>query len=89
LTVSAPYRVEITPSAWKALAALPAKIQRRIDAAILLLSEEPRPPRSVKLEGALYRIRVGDHRIVYEVRDDVLLVVVVRVAHRREVYRNL
>ena len=84
------YRVELTSKARRELAALPRDAQERIDARILALSEEPRPPGSKKLEGEddLYRIRVGDYRIVYRVDDKVLVVLVVRIGHRREVYRT-
>jgi mRNA interferase RelE/StbE len=63
---------------------------RRVDERILALAEEPRPPRAVKLQGAegYFRIRVGDYRVVYAIEDDVLIVLVVRIGHRREVYRG-
>lgn len=53
--------------------------------------EDPRPKDAIKLAGqdGLYRVRVGDYRIVYQLRDEVLLVVIVRVGHRREVYERL
>ena len=56
---------------------------------ILALAEEPRPPGVVKMHGGggYYRLRVGDYRVVYAIEDDVLLVLVVRIGHRREVYR--
>ena len=62
---------------------------RRVDARILALAEEPRPPAAVKMQGpeGYYRVRVGDYRVVYAIEDDVLLVLVVRIGHRREVYR--
>jgi mRNA interferase RelE/StbE len=84
------YRVELTTKARRELAALPRDAQERIDARILALSEEPRPSGSKKLEGIddLYRIRVGDYRIVYRVDDKVVVVLVVRIGHRREVYRQ-
>jgi mRNA interferase RelE/StbE len=83
------YRVEIARRAVKALAALPRKEQQRVRAAIDLLAENPRPPGCVALTGEAhaYRVRVGDYRIVYEVFDDRLVVQVVRVGHRRDVYR--
>jgi len=64
---------------------------RRVDAAILALSDNVRPAGCVKLSGLsdLWRIRVGDYRVVYEIRDRQLIVLIVGVAHRREVYRNL
>ena len=65
-------------------------MQERLKPRILALGEDPRPPQAVKLTGQnAYRIRVGDIRVIYEIHDRVLLVVVLRVAHRRDVYRNL
>ncbi len=83
------YRVELARRATKALAALPRQEQQRVRAAIDLLVEAPRPPGCVAMTGerSTYRVRVGVYRIVYEVHDDVLLVQVVRVGHRRQVYR--
>jgi len=65
-------------------------VVRRLDRAILELANNPRPPGCVKLAGAddLWRIRVGDYRVVYEIRDRQLIVLIVAVAHRREVYRG-
>jgi len=84
------YRVEIARRAVKALAALPRKDQQRVRAAIDLLAETPRPPGCVALAGEdrAYRVRVGDYRIVYEVFDDRLVVKVIRIGHRRDVYRK-
>ena len=84
------YRAEIARRALKSLALLPRNEQQRIKAVIDLLSGEPRPPRCVSLVGEanVYRVRVGDYRVVYEVHDDRLLVQVVRVGHRRDVYRK-
>jgi mRNA interferase RelE/StbE len=83
------YNVQILPSAACELAALPAKFRERMNARIRSLASDPRPFGTVKLHGspALYRSRVGDYRIVYEIRDQILVVLVVKVAHRREVYR--
>ena len=85
------YRIVVTRRAEKDLAALPKAALRRIDAKILSLASAPRPAEAVKLKGAdtLYRVRVGDYRIVYEVQDDAVVIVIVRVGHRREVYRGL
>lgn len=84
-----PYRVELKPSAARALRKLDADVQRRIIARVETLAENPRPPGAERLEGMrdLYRIRAGDYRIIYQVADKVLLVLVVRVGHRRDVYR--
>lgn len=84
------YRVELTPAARRDLRSLPREVLRRIDPQISALAEEPRPPGARKLAGAehLYRVRVGAYRIVYEVQDAVVVVTIVRVAHRRDVYRR-
>jgi mRNA interferase RelE/StbE len=83
------YTIEIAPAAERALKKLQADIQKRIIKALLKLQEDPRPAGVKKLSGEddLYRIRVGDYRIVYQIRDNELVVLVVRVAHRRDVYR--
>ncbi len=83
------YEIRIARRAAKSLASLQRRDQQRIRAAIELLAEEPRPPACIALAGedSVYRVRVGDHRIVYEVIDDVLVIHVVRIGHRREVYR--
>jgi mRNA interferase RelE/StbE len=82
------YRVEVARRAVKAIARLPRKEQLRIRAAIDLLGEDPRPPGCVALSGedSVYRVRVGDCRILYEVIDRRLVIQVVRVGHRRDVY---
>ena len=84
------YQVQIARRALRVLATLPRKEQQRVRAAIDLLAENPRPPGCTKLSGEdyAYRVRVGDYRIVYEVIDTRLLVHVVRIGHRREVYRS-
>jgi len=85
-----PYRIEFKPSAAKALEALPRRDQRRLLAKIEVLSVTPRPAGCEKLEGLpdLYRIRSGDYRIIYQIYDESLLVLIVRIGHRREVYRS-
>jgi mRNA interferase RelE/StbE len=62
----------------------------RIEGVIALLADNPRPPKATKLVGQpnRWRVRAGDYRILYEINDDVLTVLVIRVAHRREVYRD-
>jgi mRNA interferase RelE/StbE len=81
------YRVEVRPAALRTLRNLDATVRPRIEGAIALLAEDPRPPASRPLRGRPgYRVRVGDYRIIYTVQDDVLLIVVVTLGHRREVY---
>ena len=84
------YTVEIARRAVKSIARLPRTEQQRVRAAIDLLTGEPRPPGCVALAGeeSVYRVRVGDYRILYEIIDSRLVIHVVRVAHRREAYRR-
>ena len=86
----ATYRIEFRDAARRALADLPDAAQRRVDAAILALADDPRPRGCKKLAGEddLWRIRVGRYGVVYTVRDDELIVLVVKIGHRREVYRR-
>ncbi len=84
------YRLSIKASAAKELEAIDGKRNRqRLVAAIGSLADDPRPPGVEKLSGSRdrFRIRVGDYRVVYAIEDDVLTVYVVKVGHRREVYR--
>ncbi len=83
------YRIEVRPAAARALRNLDPSVRPRIQGAIALLAEDPRPPASRPLRGRPgYRVRVGDYRIIYTVADDVLLVVVVTLGHRRDVYKR-
>ena len=83
------YRIEIKRSAAKEIRAIPRKKDRqRVVARIEELADDPRPPGCVKLSGrGAYRIRQGVFRIVYTVADDTLVIEVVKVGHRRDVYR--
>ena len=82
------YRLLIKPSAGKEIEALPKQDRRRIVAKITSLSRDPRPPGCEKLSGHdQYRLRQGNYRILYEIQDFDLVVVVVKVGHRRDVYR--
>ena len=85
------YRIEVKPQAEKMLARIPHPHRRRIARAIDALAHTPRPAGSIKLAGSddAYRIRVGDYRIVYQVLDKVLIVYIIRVAHRKDIYRGL
>ena len=84
----ASYSVLIKPSAAKELERLPDKLRRQVAKRIQALADNPRPVGVEKLTGEeLYRLRQGDHRIVYSIEDAVLIVRVVRIGNRREVYR--
>lgn len=83
------YRVELRPAAAKALRKLDPQVRGRIQGAIALLAQDPRPPAARALQGRPgLRVRVGDYRIIYTVQDDILLVVVVTLGHRREIYER-
>ncbi|QIR35622.1 type II toxin-antitoxin system RelE/ParE family toxin [Tolypothrix sp. PCC 7910] len=84
------YEVKFTKGARKAFMKLSPELQDRIQIKIDGLAIEPRPNRVKKLNGTdnSYRIRVGDYRIIYEIYDDVLLVNVVEMGHRRNVYKD-
>lgn len=81
------YSVEVRPAALRALKRIDRQQQLRSWGAIALLAEDPRPPASRRLTGRPeLRVRIGDFRILYSVHDDVLLVIVLTLGHRREVY---
>ncbi len=82
------YTVRLKPRAERDLDRLPTPLARRIWEKLIRLEGEPRPAGSSKLEGSDgYRIRVGDHRVVYLIDDRARTIEIVRIAHRREVYR--
>jgi len=83
------YRIEWKPSAARAFRKLPRQVQDRIRPRVDVLASNPRPDGVKKLEGDenAWRIRVGEFRVVYEIHDAVLMVMVLRVANRREACR--
>ena len=82
------YRLEILRTAQKQLAQIVQSDQDRIVAAIKDLADVPRPAGCKKLSGrSAWRIRVGRYRVIYEIHDDKLLILVVTIGHRREIYR--
>jgi mRNA interferase RelE/StbE len=83
------YRVVLTPAADRQLAKLPREAREMVAAAIVTLVSNPRPPGAVKLAGAvdLWRIRVRDYRIIYTIVAGELIVTVVKVGNRKDVYR--
>lgn len=86
------YRLDYAPAARKAIRAIrDVKLKRRIESALLALREEPRPAGMKRLVGqdGLLRIRVGDWRILYEVREQEVVVLVVRIGSRGEVYERV
>jgi mRNA interferase RelE/StbE len=85
----ASYSILITRSAAKELERVAAKDRRRMVAKISTLAENPRPLGAEKLSGAdKFRLRQGDYRILYEIVDATLIVTIVRIGNRREVYRR-
>ena len=84
----ASYSLIVRKSVCKDLKGISKDDVRRILACIAALADDPRPPGSKKLSGQeRYRLRQGDYRILYEIEDDKLIVCVVKVRHRRDVYR--
>lgn len=85
------YRVELAPAAARALRKLTAEVGRRIARRIDALATQPRAVDATKIEGGegLFRVRVGDYRIIYTVHDDVLLVLIVGIGHRSDIYKAM
>lgn len=85
------YRIEFTPRAERDFKSLASSIRGRIARRIDSLAENPYPQGIKKLEGEdeLYRLRVGDYRILYQVQGKVLLVLIVGIGHRRDIYRRI
>jgi len=85
------YAVELKPQAAKFIAAQPKKVQHQLIACIEALAVSPRPVGSKLLhtQEKLYRIRSGNYRIIYQIQNKILLVVIVRVGDRKDIYRHL
>jgi mRNA interferase RelE/StbE len=85
------YEIQFTRAAERGLASLPKADRKRVDEAILGLADDRHPLGSKKLQGEvdLYRIRVSDYRVIYKVEAQRLVVVVVNVGNRRDIYRSL
>lgn len=85
------FRIDFAPAARRQLEKLTPDVQRRIGLAVDRLEVDPRPAGVIRLTDAsrvpTWRIRVGDYRVIYEIHDDQLLVLVIRIGHRSEVYR--
>jgi len=82
------YRIELAPSAARQLKKFTPDVRRRIQAVLELLADDPRPPAATPLVGGAgeWRVRTGDYRVIYEINDLQVLVLVLRMRHRREVY---
>ena len=85
------YSVELKPSAAKDLASLPKDVQRRLSRKIDSLSFNPRPPGCEKIKGEddIFRVRLGDYRLVYLIFERRLLILIVKIGHRKDVYRGM
>jgi mRNA interferase RelE/StbE len=85
------YRIEFTPRAEREFKSLDGSVRGRIKQRIDSLAENPFPSGIKKIEGEeeLYRLRVGDYRVLYQVKGRILLVLIVRIGHRRDVYRRI
>lgn len=84
------FSIEFKPQAAKFISAQPRKIQRQLITHIEALALNPRPAHSKLLfaKEKLYRIRSGDYRIIYQIQDKVLLVVIVKIGDRKNIYRH-
>jgi mRNA interferase RelE/StbE len=85
------YRIEFKRSAAKALKEIPKRDRKRIRDKIDILSENLPDPKTTKMKGdnPFHRIRVGDYRIIYEILEDILVILVLKVGHRKDIYKKL
>lgn len=83
------YRVKFAPAAGKALAKIDRPQRLRLQTTIAKLADDPRPPASKALvnRSGHFRLRVGDYRVIYDIRDHELLVLVIDIGHRSDIYR--
>lgn len=83
------YTVRISSAARRQISKLPRDGQERVPAVLAILADEPRPPAAKKLTGRdAWRVRTGNWRVIYEIHDDELIVMVVAAGNRRDVYRT-
>jgi mRNA interferase RelE/StbE len=84
------YRIVLKKSAAKSLKKIPKADQKRIADKIDSLAEGPPNPDTTKMKGnnPFHRVRVGDYRIIYEIQNEVLIILIVKIGHRRDIYRN-
>lgn len=84
------FQVRFADNVEKDFRKIPKKDVRKIEARIEALATDPNPPGSVKLVGRrdLHRIRVGNYRVIYQIQDEVLIILIVEVGHRKDIYRS-
>jgi mRNA interferase RelE/StbE len=85
------YTIKFKKSAAKALSKIPRSAQRRIADKINSMEENLPSPETTKMEGnnSFHRVRVGDYRIIYEIQNDTLVILIVKIGNRKDVYRHL
>lgn len=84
----AKYTVVITKTVQRQLKRLPGNIADKLEQKMIQLEDEPRPLECKKLKGRdAYRIRMGKYRFIYEVKDNILIITVIKVGHRKDIYR--
>lgn len=85
------YRIAVKKSAAKELKKIPMPDQKRIGMAIDNLAENLPEPDTTKMKGnnPFHKIRAGNYRIIYEIQDDILLILIIKIGHRKDIYRNL
>lgn len=85
-----PYTVILPKLVQKQIERLPAQVQKRLLRELLALQENPRPVGTIKLKGyeSEYRIRIGDYRVRYEIRDEETVVVILHCGHRKDIYQD-
>ena len=84
------YSIEVKQSVLKTLKRIPREDQSKITKVIKSLAHDPRPHNCLKLaDSSYYRIRCGDYRIIYDIRDDKLIIIILKIGHRKDVYERL
>lgn len=85
------YRIEVKKSAAKSLRKIPKADQKRIADKIDSLAENTPNPDTTKMKGnnPFHKIRVGDYRIIYEIHENVLSILIVKIGHRKDIYKNI
>ncbi|MFI4910858.1 MAG: type II toxin-antitoxin system RelE/ParE family toxin [Sedimentisphaeraceae bacterium JB056] len=85
------YKIELTKEPEKFYLKQNKNVQKKLSTALRKLASNPTPNQSKKLSGmdGLFRLRAGDYRVIYKIENDKLIILVVRIAHRKDVYRKL